>query len=431
LWLNHIFGDDYRASNRTRKEEYGETLSPYDNKMSLLSEAKKLQDDIVKHRRHLHQNPEIGVELPATVAYVKNALEKLGYDPVACGGGIVALAGGEKKGKVFMLRADMDALPMKEETVEPFKSVNGYMHACGHDMHTAMLLGAAKLLKDHEEEIEGTVKLMFQPGEETMEGCLQMINAGVLENPKVDEAMMLHVFTGIPSRPGVVLMPQKGNFSASSDVFKITVHGKGCHGAMPYMGVDSNSIASFIHLALQEIIAREVPSGENLILTIGQKTGGTAPNIISDTAYMRGTIRTFNTKWREYIKERVVDVSKNIALAFRGEATVEYEAGCPCVVHEEESVRNFNQYLTELLPEENYEDMDTFAEGLFKTLSGSEDFGYVTERVPGIFAAMAVSSDDASYQYPQHHPRARFDESSLYIGSAVYAGTAIKWLKDH
>ncbi len=218
--------------------------------MAILDEAKALENVIVQHRRYIHEHAEMHLDLPVTSAYVSEKLTQMGYTPQRLGSsGIVAIAGGKKPGKVFLLRADMDALPIDEENDLPFKSNSGAMHACGHDMHTAMLLGAAKLLKDHEEELEGTVKLMFQPAEETLAGAQMMIENGVLENPKVDAAMMIHVMPAMPMPAGtVVFMDPKGSYAAA-DWFKVSVTGKGCHGAMPDMGIDPLNVLSHIHLA--------------------------------------------------------------------------------------------------------------------------------------------------------------------------------------
>ena len=232
----------------------------------IMKAAKQYEEQMIADRRKLHSCPGIGFDLDDTVAYVKAELTAMGYEPQDCGkAGVVALAGGKKPGKVFLLRADMDALPMAEESGEEFASDNGYMHACGHDLHTTMLLGAARILKEYEEEIEGTVKLMFQPAEEIFEGADDMIQAGVLENPKVDAAMMMHVTAGMPFPAGTPLIMSPGVSASACDFFEIKIQGKGCHGSTPHNGVDALTAASHILLALQEIHARELPSGEDAV----------------------------------------------------------------------------------------------------------------------------------------------------------------------
>ena len=225
----------------------------------LLEEAAQLKESMVFNRRYLHVHAETGFDLKDTYAFVKKALIDMGYEPLRCGkAGLVALAGGKKSGKVFLIRADMDALPIQEAAEVDFASANGSMHACGHDMHTAMLLGAAKLLKAHEDELEGTVKLMFQPAEEIFEGSRDMIQAGLLQNPAVDGALMIHVMAGMPFEAGTVIVSAPGVSAPAADYFEISVQGTGCHGSMPYAGVDPLNAAAHILIALQEIHAREL-----------------------------------------------------------------------------------------------------------------------------------------------------------------------------
>ena len=226
----------------------------------LMAEAAVLEPQLQNWRRTLHRHPEVGFDLPQTRALVKQALTEMGYTPQDCGkAGILVLAGGKKPGKTILLRGDMDALPVQEESGVDFASeVPGRMHGCGHDMHTAMMLGAAKLLKAHEEELEGTVKLEFQPAEEIFQGSPDMIANGLLEDPKVDAAVMFHVVAGMPLPSGMVLVPGGGITMASCEQYHITVHGKGGHGSMPEACIDPITAAAHIHIALQEINSREM-----------------------------------------------------------------------------------------------------------------------------------------------------------------------------
>ena len=260
----------------------------------LLSEAKEMQLLLTKHRRYLHTHPELGFDLRQTKEYVKKELISIGYEPVECGKcGLVVLAGSKNSDKTFLIRADMDALPILEQADVKFKSENsGKMHACGHDMHTAMLLGAARLLKRHENELKGTIKLMFQPAEETLEGCKDMVDANVLNNPTVDAALMLHVTLGMPLQTGSAIICDGGISAPAADYFEIKIQGKGCHGAMPELGVDPITIASHIVIALQELHARELAMADDAVLTIGTMQAGDANNIIPDTAVLRGTRST-------------------------------------------------------------------------------------------------------------------------------------------
>ena len=300
----------------------------------LLQEIEKYKEDLVNARRYLHSHPEIGFNLPNTVAFIKKELLAMGYEPKPCGkSGLTVLAGGKKEGKVFMIRGDMDALPISEEAHVNFASQNGNMHACGHDMHTTMLLGAAKLLKAHEDEIEGTIKLDFQPSEENFQGANDMIQAGLLENPSVDAALMIHVMANLPMEPGTVIISDGGVSAPAADYFKIHIQGKGCHGSMPNNGVDPINAAAHIITALQEIHARELALSEEAVLTFGTIQGGMAENAIPDTVDLGGTLRTYDEDIRDFIKKRMVEISKYITSAFRAEAEVTFGSGCPTLVN--------------------------------------------------------------------------------------------------
>lgn len=402
----------------------------------LMREANELQETIVTNRRYLHTHPETGFELKETKAYVKKELEDMGYQPVECGkAGLVALAGGKKEGKVFLIRGDMDALPIKEEADVEFPSQNGRMHACGHDMHTAMMLGAARLLKQHEDEIEGTIKLMFQPAEEIFEGSHDMIEAGLLKNPDVDAALMIHVMAGMPFPAGTVVVSAPGVSAPAADYFEIKVQGKGCHGSMPNTGVDPLNAAAHILIALQEIHARELAMNDKAVLTIGTMNAGTAANVIPDTVVMGGSIRTFDEDTREFIKQRVTEIAEGIARSFRAEAVVTFGSGCPTLVNDKDLSACAEKYVKELLG-----DGHAFSVAELNALggeqkssksAGSEDFAYVSHEVPSIMLALAAGQPEKGYRYPQHHPMVKFDETALAGGSAVYAYTAMRWLEEH
>lgn len=402
----------------------------------LLNEATLLKEQLVNTRRYLHTHPGTGFDINDTVDYVKSELISMGYKPEKCGkAGLIALAGGKKPGKVFLVRADMDALPIKEESDVDFPSTNGKMHACGHDMHTTMLLGAAKLLKAHEDEIEGTVKLMFQPAEEIFEGSHDMIEAGLLKNPDVDAAMMIHVMAGLPVAPGTIISCDGGVSAPAADYFYIDIQGKGCHGSMPNNGVDPITVAAHIITALQEINARELGLVEEAVLTIGTIQSGSAANVIPDTAQMSGTIRTYDEDTRAFIKQRITEISSGIASAFRATASVTFGSGCPTLLNNNDLAVCTSNYLKELLGPAK-----AFTAGQLNAMSGagkapksngSEDFAYVSQEVPSIMFALAAGHPDQGYCYPQHHPKVKFDESVLPVGSAVYAYTAMRWLQEH
>jgi len=395
---------------------------------NILEEAKALQDTIVKDRRYIHQNAEFGLDLPVTSAYVIERLTSMGYEPQLIDkSAVVALAGGKKPGKVFLIRGDMDALPIIEENDLEYKSITKNMHACGHDAHAAMLLGAAQLLKNHEDEIEGTVKLMFQPAEDILAGAKAMIKGGLLENPKVDAAAMVHIFSGMPIPAGTLLVPQGGFVTSSADMFHIDIKGKGGHGAMPQDCVDPLNVAAHIHIALQEVIAREVAPSSTAVITIGQMHGGNAGNIMPDTAFLEGTIRAFDNTEREFMKTRVVEISEGIAALFRAKATVEYRMECPSVYNDPKLYDQIFKINNDFLGEENVKGFDAAFPG--GKMTGSEDFGFVSEKVPSLMMALGGGSPEQGYPYPQHHPKVNFNEDVFYLGSAVYANTAMEWLK--
>jgi hippurate hydrolase len=400
----------------------------------LLAEANSIRDELISNRRYLHANAEVGFDLASTVKYVKNELIKLGYQPKECGKvGLVATIG-KSDGKTFMLRADMDALPIEEQSGVEFSSQNGNMHACGHDMHTAMLLGAARLLKQHEDELNGTVKLMFQPAEEIFEGSEDMIKAGLLQNPPVDAAMMVHVMAGMPFEVGTVIVSSEGVSAPAADYFEICVSGKGCHGSMPNNGVDPINAAAHILIALQEINARELAMGERAVLTIGTMHAGTAANAIPDKAVMGGSIRTFDEETRALIKQRMTEIATGIATAFRAKVDVTFGSGCPSLLNNGALSQCAEKYALELLGASkvfNTKQLIAVSGSQGSKTAGSEDFAYISREVPSVMLALAAGKPDNGFKYPQHHPMVRFDEEALVSGCAVYAYLAMRWLEDN
>ena len=398
----------------------------------LLAEAEALQPQLQKWRRTIHRNPEIGFDLPKTRALVKQALTEMGYQPQDCGkAGILALAGGKRPGKTILLRGDMDALPIFEESGEVFASeIPGRMHGCGHDMHTAMMLGAARLLKAHEDELEGTVKLEFQPAEEIFQGSPDMLAHGLLEDPHVDAAVMFHVLGGMPLPLGEVLVPGGGITMASCEQYHIVVHGKGGHGSMPENCIDPITAAAHIHIALQEINARELSQNDFGVLTTGRFAAGAASNVIPDTAEMWGTIRTTDPENQSgaLIKQRMTEIAQGLAAAFRCTAEVTFSDFCPCMVVDETLSKDAFGYLSEMLGQ-GVMDMTALTGG--KPGGGSEDFAFVSHEVPTVSLFLACGGPAQGCRYSQHHPKVRFDDSVLYKGSAAYGYVAMRWLAEH
>lgn len=385
----------------------------------LLQEAEAIRETLIADRRTLHQIPELSMDLPKTTAYVCQQLDAIGCSYERLAGGIVVCIG-KPGGKVFLCRGDMDALPMKEESGLPFAATGNAAHTCGHDIHTTMLLGAARLLKAHEDELPGMVKLMFQPGEEGLKGAIAMVNAGVLENPKVDAAMALHVFPG-PMHVGT-LQWRPGHALASSDSFKITVTGKAGHGAIPQNAVDPINIAAHIVTACQELNAREVNPQDPLVLTICSIHGGTLHNAIPESVEMLGSIRAYSNHNRAHAKQRLVEICEGMASLFRGKAEVEYLTCGASLYNEPDLAHELAGYTSQIA---------TKMEELPKQM-GSEDFAEVTQRVPAVFMAIGAGGTDPIYhQAGSHHPKIVWNEDVMPLGTAVLAGCAANWLQNH
>lgn len=393
----------------------------------LLEKAKELQPQLVEIRRDLHRHPETGFDLSYTVKRVRKELEKMGYEPQDCGkAGLVALVGGKHPGKTIMLRADMDALPLKEEAEVDYRSENpGKMHGCGHDMHASMLLGAAKLLKEREDEIEGTVKLIFQPAEEIFQGSQDMIAHGVLENPHVDAAMMLHVTAGMPIPSGMLLIPEGGISMASCEQYHIIVKGKGGHGSTPQAAIDPVTAAAHIHLALQEINSREIDPAAYGVFTTCKFRAGETSNVIPDTAEMWGTIRTADAEGKigTQIKTRMTEIAKGVGGALRCEVEVEFYDYCPCMVIDKSLSDSAMQYMSELVGKG--------AQRICEQGGGSEDFSFFSHEVPAVGMFLTAGSKNEGFEFGQHHPKVIFDDSVLWQGSAVYAYMALRWLEEN
>ncbi len=390
--------------------------------MNYYERALELKDETIANRRHIHKNAETGLDLPKTKAYVMEKLTEYGLEPKDCGYGVTATLG--KGGKVLLLRADMDALPMPEESGEEFACPTGKeAHTCGHDFHAAMLLTAAKMLKEKEDTLEGTIKFMFQSAEETFEGSKNMIENGILENPPVDAALAYHVSPGkMPI--GLFMYNDKDTMMYSVDGFKITIHGKGSHGAYPHVGIDPINIGVHIHLALQELIARESDPTHSCVLTIGQFAGGTAANIIPETAVLQGTIRTNKPEARELLVRRMKEVAEKTAAVYNGTVDIEMISEVPPLICNPKLTDEVVGYMQELgIP------------GLTPypgiSASASEDFAVIAEKVPSTFMYLSAGYLDERGQYPAHHPKAQFNEDVCPIGAACLAHCASQWLKNN
>lgn len=379
-------------------------------------EAEKLQSQLVAWRRALHQMPEVGTTLPQTMKFIKDELDKLGisyryYEEISC---IEAILGqGEK---CFLLRSDVDALPVKEEADVPFRSTNGNMHGCGHDLHGAILLGAAKLLKEHEKELPGRVKLLFQSGEEVFQGAKAAVKAGVLEDVQGAFAMHVIAMMGV----GIVMTGKEA--MASVDGFQITLTGRGGHGSMPEAAIDPINAAVQVYLALQSLIAREIGGTEEAVLTIGQLNAGEVANVIPERAVLQSTLRTFQPELRQRLVKRIEEVSNGVAAAYRCQCQVEKLSECAAVVTDDRVTATVRKAIGEVAPELR---VVGGAHGM-----GSEDFAQITEKVPSAYYMMGAGPEDENKRYGQHNPKIEFNEDVLCLGAAIYAQTALDWLKE-
>ncbi len=383
---------------------------------NIIQEVRANHENVVSWRRTLHQIPEIGVDLPKTVAFVVEKLTEMNipcqvYEDCSC---VTATIG--NGGKCILLRGDMDALPVCEESGLEFASTNGNSHACGHDFHAASLLGAAKILKDHESELPGTVKLIFQSGEEVFKGAAAAISHGLMENPKVDAAFGTHVFASAAN--GMVCY---GKYCCASVYgFKIRVQGKGTHGSSPESGVDPLTVGAYILLGLQELISREISACDEAALTIGHFEGGSVSNVVPDFAILEGTLRAFKPEIKAFIMQRITEIAESIAKAYRASVTVEELSNVPSVLCDDGMIAMLENGVKEL------DNGMTLAPGLH--LMGSEDFAFYCEKVPSVMCFLGAGVEDKSKWVGQHNPRILFNEDVLLNEVALYVKMAVDYL---
>lgn len=379
-------------------------------------ECKDLQEYIVGLRRDLHQIPELGLNLPETSDYVAAALDKLNipYVRSKTDSGIIATIEGGKPGKTICLRADMDALPITEETGLPFTSKHvGCMHACGHDSHTAMLLGAGKVLWAHRAELAGTVRLLFQTSEEQSRGAEVMIANGGVEG--ADAVFGTHIGTIIDKTiPSGTFIVTPGCCMAAFDKFHIKVKGTGCHGSTPEKGVDPINIAAHIVLALQAITTREVNATRPLVLTIGKIEGGSQYNIIPNEVVIEGTIRTLEEDLRQYAARRIGEVAQATAQVFGGSVDYEMVWGAPPVINDEAMAALAANSAKAVLGG------DMVITQVKAPNMGGEDFAYYLEKVPGAFMFLSSANPEKGTDVAHHNPKFDVDEDVFWEGAAVF-----------
>jgi amidohydrolase len=394
--------------------------------VGLVEEARSLQPRTVALRRQIHRNPEQGLHLPATQAAVLRALEGLPLE-ITTGksvNSVVAVLRGEQRGPTVLLRGDMDALPLTEDTGLSYASeVDGSMHACGHDTHVAMLASSARLLCSRRDALAGQVIFMFQPGEEGHHGARHMLDEGLLDaaGPRVEKAFAVHITSTL--RSGVVQC-RPGPVMASADTFHVTVTGRGGHGGMPHDTLDPVPAAAAMVGALQTMVARRVSVHHPAVVTIGRLTTGTTTNIIPETAVLEGTIRTLSEATRSFVHEQIEQVCRHVAAAHGCTAAVEIVPGYPVTVNDSEIGSHVVDLAAATMGQR-------WAEPMADPLMGAEDFSYVLQRVPGALAFLGACPRgvDLAEAAPNHSNRVLFDEAAMEHGVVLYAGFALDALR--
>ncbi len=394
----------------------------------LFAEAAAMAPELVALRRRLHTVPEVGLDLPLTRAAVLEALTGLDLE-VSTGdrlGSVVAVLRGTRPGPAVLLRADMDALPVTEDSAEPVRSTHdGAMHACGHDLHTAGLVGAARLLAAHRDEIAGSVVCMFQPGEEGDAGARLMIDEGVLDaaGDRVVAAYALHVTSALV--PAGLVASRPGTMLAAADTMTVTVRGRGGHGSMPHLAADPVTAAAEIVLALQAAVTRRFDALDPVVVSVGRLSAGTTDNVIPETAELAATVRTFSEETHAVVAERLTHVVHKVAEAHGVTAEVDYARGYPVTVNDPGEVDRVARVSTAMLGEQGF----WLAP---RPIPGSEDFSFVLAEVPGAYLGLGATPadrDPATAPY-NHAPQATFDERVLPQGAALLAALAMDRLAE-
>lgn len=386
--------------------------------MTTLERVGELQPWLSQMYRTLHQIPELDRQLPETLSVLNTALDKMGIEHRSCAGGVVAVLGSDLPGPGIAVRADMDALPVSEDSgaVCPSKHP-GKMHACGHDAHTTISLGVLKLLKDF--DLPGPLAVLFQPAEETGGGAALMIAAGALDCPKIGAGLCLHVSPKFTTGSFGVM---SGMSAAASDMFNIVLHGKGCHGAHPDAGIDTIAIGAQIVTALQQIISRNTSPTDSAVITIGHFVSGTARNVIPETTLMEGILRTLLPATRAAHRERIRRTAVGIAEAMGATAEVKFMEGYPALYNDLAMTDMVRHVGTDLLGAEKVITEDAPSMGV-------DDFAYIAEKVPGCYFDLGCSASDNTLRASLHSPKFLLDEKCLSIGVAVMSECALTWLR--
>ena len=388
----------------------------------LLAEARSLLPWMSEIRRDLHRHPELGLEEHRTSGRVQERLTELGISFVAglAGTGVLGTIRGSGEGKVVALRADLDALPLQDSKDVPYRSqIPGKMHACGHDVHTAVLLGAARLLRERVKTRPGAVKLIFQPAEETVGGARLLVEQGVLESPRVDAIFGLHVD---PDYDVGTVAVRYGQRNASSDDVSIVVHGRSCHGAYPCSGVDAIVAAAHVVTALQTVVSRNVDARSSAVVTLGIIEGGTQRNIVAGQVKMIGTVRSLDPATRELTLRRIAEVAQGVAAGLGARAEVQIDPSYDPVINHDPMVDVVRASAERIVGRERIV-------VLSQPNMGVEDFGFYLTHVPGAFYSLGVRNEAAGIVHPPHNERFDVDEECLAYGAALQALNALAVLE--
>lgn len=381
-------------------------------------EAVSLFEDMVRVRRDLHRYPELGFQETRTAGIVAETLTGLGLEVQTGVGqtGVVALLDGARPGPTILLRFDMDALPIQEESESAYASTHpGVMHACGHDGHVAMGLALARIFTRHQSSLAGTIKFLFQPAEEGLGGALSVIADGVLERPRPDVALAMHLWSPVPLGKARVV---EGPTMASSSVFTITVEGKGGHGAAPHLATDPILAAAQIVVALQSIVSRNTNPHDSVVVSIGAFNAGTTFNVIPERAVLKGTVRSYDTPSHRMVYRRILEMATHTASAYGCRATMETVAIVAAVVNAPEPTAVVRAAAEVVLSEDSVLQHRTMA---------AEDMGFILQEIPGCYFFVGCSNGHAT-SFPHHHPRFDFDERAMIDGVAIMAQAAAEYV---
>lgn len=387
---------------------------------NFLTEAQALADDLIAFRHDLHQHPEVGMDLPRTTSQITDALTKAGISftsPIPSS--ILAVIEGGKPGKTLLLRADMDALPIQEDSGVPYASKQaGKMHACGHDIHATMLLGAALLLKKHQADLPGTLKLLWQPGEEIFSGMKPLVEAGILTNPQVDAAYDMHV--DVTSPVGTIGYSDAA-FTTAATNFSIDIQGTGGHGAFPHTTTDPVNVAVQIYQAIQAMQTREISPADYLALSLCSIQAGDTYNIIPHTARLMGTMRSYDKEVHQKALDRIAELVQTTADSFHAKASLQFAVNVPAITSDVQMAEAAGNYLASFPM-----DLDIHKGG---RISASDDFGFVSEQVPSLMLMLGCKPEGVEHNN-FHNPHVVMDDQVIPLGAALWCHLAYNWLND-